>query len=72
MLVHAVPVTTVSVVVILSVRPQHPRKDEPTPFTTPDGGARAGTDEGPDQTPHRLWRTLTRYAATSLTPGPSP
>ena len=27
------------------------------PFTTPAGGARLERDEGPDQTPLRLWRT---------------
>jgi hypothetical protein len=32
----------------------------------------AGTDGGPDQTPSGLWRTLTRYAVSSLAPGPSP
>ena len=45
----------------------------PATFTTPAASATLNRrDEGPDQMPRRLWRTLCGYAAANLAPGPSP
>ncbi len=42
------------------------------PLPSPRDRVQAGRWRRPEQTPHRVWRTHTGYAASSSAPGPSP